>query len=187
MSYPNRNNRPPRKQEDEFFINEKIRYPEVRVVGLGEENDGVFTIQKALALAKEEELDLVLITEKANPPVCRIVDYKKFLFEKKKKEKEIKAKTAKTVIKEIRFGPNTDQHDFEFKLKHARTFLQEGAKVKAYVHFRGRAIVHKDRGELLLLKFVQELVDFGKVESMPKLEGKRMFVMIDPKLSTNKK
>jgi translation initiation factor IF-3 len=153
----------------------------VRVVGLGEEQDGVFPTHKALAKAQELEMDLVLITENANPPVCRIVDYKKFLFEKKKKEKELKAKTAKTVVKEIRFGPNTDDHDFEFKLNHARKFLQEGSKVRAYVHFRGRTIVHKDRGELLLLKFVQELVDLGKVEALPKLEGKRMFVIIDPK------
>jgi translation initiation factor IF-3 len=182
MTYPNqRNFRGPRKPEYEHALNDEIRVPEVRVVGLGENQDGIFPTHKALSKAQELEMDLVLITENANPPVCRIVDYKKFLFEKKKKEKELKAKTAKTVVKEIRFGPNTDDHDFEFKLNHARKFLQEGSKVRAYVHFRGRTIVHKDRGELLLLKFVQELVELGKVEALPKLEGKRMFVIIDPK------
>jgi translation initiation factor IF-3 len=182
MAYPNnRNFRGPRKPEYEHALNLEIKFPEVRVVGLGEGADGIYPITKALAKAQELELDLVLVTENAQPPVCRIVDYKKFLFEKKKKEKEIKSKTAKTVIKEIRFGPNTDDHDFEFKLKHAKNFLEEGSKVRAYVHFRGRTIVHKDRGELLLLKFVQELVELGKVEALPKLEGKRMFVIIDPK------
>ncbi len=182
MAYPNhRKFGGPRKPEYEHALNDEIRVPEVRVVGLGEGQDGVFPTHKALAKAQELEMDLVMITENANPPVVRIVDYKKFLFEKKKKEKELKAKTAKTVVKEIRFGPNTDDHDFEFKLNHARKFLQEGSKVRAYVHFRGRTIVHKDRGELLLLKFVQELVDLGKVEALPKLEGKRMFVIIDPK------
>jgi translation initiation factor IF-3 len=134
-----------------------------------------------LAKAQELEMDLVLITENANPPVCRIVDYKKFLFEKKKKEKELKAKTAKTVVKEIRFGPNTDDHDFNFKLAHARKFLEEGSKVKAYVFFRGRTIVFKDRGEILLLKFAQELADVGAVEQLPKLEGKKMIIMINSK------
>ena len=178
-----------RIKEDEFLINEKIRVPQVRLVGENAPEDGaVYYTDKALELAREMELDLVLITDKSNPPVCRIVDYKKFIYEKKKKEKEIKANTVKTVIKEIRFGPNTDQHDFEFKLNHAKKFLKEGSKVKAYVHFKGRAIVHKDRGEILLLKFVQELEDYGKIEAMPKLEGKRMFVMIDVlKVSSNKK
>ena len=118
---------------------------------------------------------------KAVPPVCKIIDYKKFLYEKKKRDKEIKAKTQKTVIKEIRFGPNTDEHDFEFKAKHGEKFLKEGAKVKAYVHFKGRAIVHKERGELLLLKFAQKLEELGAVEQMPKLEGKRMIMFIAPK------
>jgi translation initiation factor IF-3 len=127
-----------------------------------------------------------MITDKAVPPVCRISDYSKYVYEKKKREKEIKANTAKTVIKEIRFGPNTDDHDFQFKLKHAQKFLQEGAKVKAYVHFKGRAIVFKDRGELLLLTFAQELDEYGKVESLPKLEGKRMFIFLAPKAPTKK-
>lgn len=131
-------------------------------------------------------LDLIMITDKANPPVCRIGDYSKYVYEKKKREKEIKANTAKTVIKEIRFGPNTDDHDFQFKLKHAKEFLKEGAKVKAYVHFKGRAIVFKDRGELLLLTFAQELDEYGKVESLPKLEGKRMFLFLAPKTAPKK-
>lgn len=135
----------------------------------------------AIALAEEQGLDLVEISPKAVPPVCKIIDYKKFLYEKKKRDKEIKAKTQKTVIKEIRFGPNTDEHDFEFKAKHGEKFLKEGAKVKAYVHFKGRAIVHKERGELLLLKFAQKLEELGAVEQMPKLEGKRMIMFIAPK------
>jgi len=135
----------------------------------------------ALALAEEMELDLVEISPKADPPVCRIIDYRKFLYAQKKKQKEIKANQAKISVKEIRFGPNTDEHDFQFKLKHARKFLEEGAKVKAYVFFRGRTIVFKERGEILLLKFAQELEDLGALEQMPKLEGKRMTVMFNPK------
>ena len=127
------------------------------------------------------EMDLVEISPKAVPPVCRIVDYKKFLYEQKKKQKEIKAKQVKVVVKEIRFGPNTDDHDFEFKLKHAKKFLEDGFKVKAYVFFKGRTIVFKERGEILLLKFAQEVEEFGVVEQMPKLEGKRMIMMINPK------
>lgn len=157
----------------------------MRLVGENVEN-GVYLIAKALKLADELQLDLVLVTENARPPVCRITDYSKYLYEKKKREKEIKANTVKTVIKEIRFGPNTDDHDFQFKLKHAKKFLQEGFKVKAYVHFRGRAIVFKERGELLLLTFAQELEELGKVESMPKLEGKRMFIFIAPKSAKSK-
>ena len=130
--------------------------------------------------ADKLELDLVEISPKADPPVCRIIDYKKFLYQKKKKEKEIKAKAVKTVIKEIRFGPNTDDHDFEFKLRHAKKFLGEGAKVKAYVHFRGRTIVFKERGELLLLRFLKELEDVGSAEALPKMEGRRMIVVIAP-------
>ena len=130
---------------------------------------------------------MVLIAEKADPPVCKVVDYKKFIYDQKKKEKEIKSKTVKTVVKEIRFGPNTDEHDFEFKLKHAQKFLEEGSKVKAFVHFRGRTIVHKERGEILLLRFVQELEEFGKLELMPKMEGKRMFVILNAKSSGTKK
>ena len=136
---------------------------------------------EAIKLADEMELDLVEISPKAVPPVCRIVDYKKFLYEQKKKQKELKSKQSKIVIKEIRFGPNTDDHDFDFKLKHAHKFLEEGAKVKAYVFFKGRTIVFKERGEILLLRFAQELEEVGLVEQMPKLEGKRMIMMINPK------
>ena len=135
----------------------------------------------ALQLAREMELDLVEISPKADPPVCRIIEYKKFLYDQKKKQKEIKAKQQKVVVKEIRFGPNTDDHDFQFKLKHAKKFLQEGSKLKAYVFFRGRTIVFKERGEILLLKFAQELEEYGTVEQLPKLEGKRMTVMFNPK------
>ena len=139
------------------------------------------TTHAALELANELELDLVEISPKADPPVCRIIDYKKFLYAQKKKQKEIKAKQSKVVVKEIRFGPNTDDHDFQFKLNHARKFLQDGAKLKAYVFFRGRTIVFKERGEILLLRFATELEDIGVIEQMPKLEGKRMTVMFNPK------
>ena len=132
-------------------------------------------------MANEEGLDLVEISPKADPPVCKIIDYKKFLYEQKKKQKELKSKQTKVVIKEIRMGPNTEEHDFNFKLKHAKSFLQDGAKVKAYVFFKGRSIVFKDRGEILLLKFAQELEEFGTLEQMPKLEGKKMIMMINPK------
>ena len=142
---------------------------------------GIYNFKEALTIAENLELDLVEISPTANPPVCRIVDYKKFLYELKKKQKEIKAKTAKVVVKEIRMGPQTDEHDFNFKLKHARSFLQEGAKVKVEVFFRGRSIVYKDQGEIILLKFAQELMDFGKVEKLPLLEGKRMIMIITPK------
>ncbi|MCH2199595.1 MAG: translation initiation factor IF-3 [Flavobacteriales bacterium] len=142
---------------------------------------GVYPIAQALRMAQEQELDLVEISPNAKPPVCRIVDYKKFLYSQKKREKELKAKQQKVVVKEIRFGPNTDDHDFEFKLKHAKKFLEEGAKVKAYVFFKGRTIVFKERGEILLLKFAQELEDYAAVEQMPKLEGKRMIMMFNPK------
>lgn len=138
-------------------------------------------------MAQEQGLDLVEISPKAEPPVCKIIDYSKFKYEQKKKQKEIKANAAKTVVKEIRFGPNTDDHDFNFKLKHAENFLKEGSKVKAYVHFRGRAIVFKDRGEILLLKFIQALEEFAKVDQLPKLEGKRMSIMLSPKQAPKKK
>lgn len=161
-------------------INEKIKSPVVRVVGENVEA-GIFNIKEALALADSLDMDLVEISPTANPPVCRIVDYKKFLYELKKKQKEIKQKTAKVVVKEIRMGPQTDEHDFQFKLKHAKNFLQEGAKVKVEVFFRGRSIVYKDQGEIILLKFAQELMDFGKVEKLPLLEGKRMIMIITPK------
>ncbi len=152
----------------------------VRVVGENVE-PAVLSTPDALKLAKELELDLVEISPKADPPVCRIVEYKKFLYDQKKKQKEIKAKQQKVTVKEIRFGPNTDDHDFQFKLKHARKFLEEGSKLKAYVFFRGRTIVFKERGEILLLKFAQELEDVGIVEQLPKLEGKRMTIMFNPK------
>tara|TARA_B100000768_G_C11284311_1_gene380996 strand:- start:3853 stop:4281 length:429 start_codon:yes stop_codon:yes gene_type:complete len=139
------------------------------------------SVPDALILAKELELDLVEISPKADPPVCRIIEYKKFLYDQKKKQKEMKAKQQKVVVKEIRFGPNTDDHDFNFKLKHAKKFLEEGSKLKAYVFFRGRTIVFKERGEILLLKFAQELEEYGSVEQLPKLEGKRMTVLFNPK------
>jgi translation initiation factor IF-3 len=141
----------------------------------------VMSTPAALALAKELELDLVEISPNADPPVCRIIEYKNFLSEQKKKQKEIKAKQQKVVVKEIRFGPNTDDHDFNFKLKHAKKFLEEGSKLKAYVFFRGRTIVFKERGEILLLKFAQELEEYGTVEQLPRLEGKRMTVLFNPK------
>ncbi|MCC7318778.1 MAG: translation initiation factor IF-3 [Bacteroidales bacterium] len=168
------------KKEDPHRINERINAPMVRVVGDGVEAV-IVSIREALALAESQGLDLVEISPTANPPVCRILDYKKFLFEQKKKQKEIKAKSAKIVVKEIRLGPNTDDHDFDFKLKHAMNFLEEGAKVRVDVLFRGRSIVYKDQGELIMLKFAQALEDYGKVEQLPKLEGKRMMMMIAPK------
>jgi translation initiation factor IF-3 len=142
---------------------------------------GIYQLRDALNMADEQELDLVEISPKANPPVCKIMDYKKFLFEQKKKQKEMKAKTAKIVVKEIRLGPNIDDHDFNFKLKHAINFLQDGAKVKVDVFFKGRSIVYKEKGEYVLLKFAQELEDCGKVEQLPRLEGKRMIMIIAPK------
>jgi len=142
---------------------------------------GVYNLAKAREMAGQQELDLVLISPTAVPPVCRIVDYSKFKYEQKKKQKELKSKDAKAVLKEIRFGPNTDDHDFNFKLKHAEKFLEEGAKVKAYVHFVGRSIVYKERGELLLLRFAEALANQAKIEQMPKLEGKRMFLFLSPK------
>lgn len=144
---------------------------------------GVLPTREAIKIAKDQGLDLVEISPTAVPPVCRIVDYSKFKYEQKKKQKEIKAKAQKTVIKEIRFGPNTDEHDFNFKLKHAINFLKEGSKVKAYVHFVGRTIVFKERGEILLLKFAQELEEYGKVEQLPRLEGKRMTLFVAPKVA----
>ena len=138
-------------------------------------------IKEALKKADEQDLDLVEISPNAKPPVCKIIDYKKFLFEQKKRQKELKSKQSKVVVKEIRMGPNTEEHDFNFKLNHAKSFLKDGAKVKAYVFFKGRSIVFKDRGEILLLKFAQELEDYGTVEQLPKLEGKKMIMMINPK------
>ncbi len=144
---------------------------------------GVYPIQKALQLANELELDLVEISPKAQPPVCKIIDYKKFLYEQKKRDKAMKAKATKVIVKEIRFGPQTDDHDYEFKKRHAEKFLKDGAKLKAYVFFKGRSIVYKDQGEILLLRLAQELEELGKVEQMPKLEGKRMTMFIAPKNS----
>lgn len=166
--------------------------PEVRLVGDNIEKIGqtigqdltpgeVYSTRTVKEWARRVELDLVEISPNARPPVVKIIDYNKFLYEKKKKEKEIKAKAAKTVVKEIRFGPNTDDHDFEFKLRHAKGFLEEGAKVKAYVHFRGRTIVFKERGELLLLRFLKELEEHGSAEALPKMEGRRMIVIVQPK------
>lgn len=146
---------------------------------------GVYPTSKALQKANELELDLVEISPKANPPVCKIIDYKKFLYEQKKRDKAMKAKATKVVVKEIRFGPQTDDHDYEFKKRHAEKFLKDGAKLKAYVFFKGRSIVYKDQGEILLLRLAQDLEELGKVEQMPKLEGKRMTMFIAPK--TNKK
>jgi len=174
-----------------YRINGAIHVPEIRLVGdnfkelsdtIGQNIEtGVYRTRVALDWAREMGLDLVEISPTADPPVCKIIDYRKFIYDKKKKDKEIKAKTVKTVIKEIRFGPNTDDHDFDFKLKHAKKFLEEGAKVRAFVQFRGRAIVFKDRGELLLLRFLKELEEYGSAEELPKLEGRRMSVIISPK------
>jgi translation initiation factor IF-3 len=154
--------------------------PVVRVVGANVEQ-GIYPIRDAIRIADELGLDLVEISPASNPPVCKVIDYMKFLYELKKKQKEIKAKSAKIVVKEIRLGPNTDDHDFNFKLKHAMKFLQEGAKVKVDVFFKGRSIVYKEQGEIILLKFAQELEEYGKVEKLPELEGKRMIMIIAPK------
>jgi len=161
-------------------INEHIRAREVRLVG-DNVTVGIYSIQEALKIAEDLELDLVEISPNAEPPVCKVLDYQKFLYQQKKKAKEIKAKSTKIVVKEIRFGPQTDDHDYNFKLKHAIGFLQEGAKVKAYVFFKGRSILFKEQGEVLLLRFANDLEDYGKVEQMPLLEGKRMIIMITPK------
>lgn len=152
----------------------------VRVVG-DEIKGEVLSIQDALRLADKLELDLVEISPSADPPVCKIVDYQKFLYQQKKKQKEIKAKTTKIVVKEIRFGPNTDEHDYNFKLKHAINFLNEGAKVRAYVFFKGRSILFKEQGEVLLLRFANDLEEYGKVDQLPRLEGKRMIIAFSPK------
>ena len=170
----------PQRQEPDHRINHLIRVTQVRLVGDNVEA-GVFPVEEARKMAEEQELDLVEISPKADPPVCKIIDYKKFIYEKKRKEKEIKQKTQKTVIKEVRFTPNTDDHDFEFKAKHAEKFLQEGAKVKIYVQFKGRGILFKERGELMLLKFAERLTEFGALEQMPKLEGRRMIAFIASK------
>jgi len=163
-----------------FLINHQIRVKTVRVVGENIEQ-GIYAVEDARKLAEELELDLVLISPDAKPPVCKIIDFSKFLYQQKKKQKEIKAKAARVVVKEIRFGPNTDDHDFNFKLNHAIKFMKDGAKVKAYVFFKGRSILFKEQGEILLLRFAQELEEYGKVEQLPKLEGKRMIMLMSPK------
>ena len=171
---------PFKKKEAEHKINNFITSPEVRLTGDNIETN-IYPLVEALKLAEELDLDLVEISPNAMPPVCRIIDYSKFLYEQKKKQKEIKSKAKQTIIKDIRFGPNTDEHDFQFKLKHAVSFLESGEKVRAFVHFKGRSIVYKDQGEILLLKFAQGLEEVGKVELLPKLEGKRMFLTLAPR------
>ena len=168
------------RKEPEHRINSYIRVPQVRLVGDNVEI-GVYPTSEAIKIAQQQELDLVEISPQADPPVCKIVDYNKFLYDKKKKEKEIKAKSKSAELKEIRFTPGTDDHDFDFKARHAEKFLQDGNKVKAYVQFKGRAIMFKERGELVLLKFAERLAEVGQVEGMPKLEGKRMLMVISPK------
>ena len=177
MKYNNR-----RDSRELHRINERIRVPEVRVVG-DDVVQGVYPTREALQMARDLDLDLVEISPTASPPVCRITDYQKFLYQQKKKLKEQKAKTVKVVVKEIRFGPQTDDHDYDFKLKHAKGFLEDGSKVKAYVFFKGRSIIFKDQGEVLLLRFASDLADFAKVEQLPQLEGKRMIIMLSPKKS----
>lgn len=185
------NNTQQESTDKKFRTNGAIRVPKIRLVGedfdaiteaAGRDIDnGIYYTNQAQKWAEDMGQDLVEISPNVDPPICKIMDFKKFLYDQKKRAKEIKNKAQKTVIKEIRFGPNTDDHDFEFKTKHARNFLEEGSKVKAYVHFRGRTIVFKDRGELILLRFLKELEDVGGAEALPKLEGKRMFVMVAPK------
>ncbi|KUG07757.1 translation initiation factor IF-3 [Solirubrum puertoriconensis] len=184
MRTPNRR-LPPRQVEEPFKINNKITAREVRLVGENVEQ-GIYSTDQARRIAEQQGLDLVEISPTAVPPVCRVIDYSKFKYEQKKRTREMKAKQTKVVVKEIRFGPNTDDHDFAFKLKHAQEFLREGAKIKAYVHFVGRSIVFKERGEILLLKFAQALEDLAKVEQLPKLEGKRMFLYLAPKVAAPK-
>ncbi len=195
MAFPPRPPRPPRgvfnprfrkEQQQEHRTNHMIRVPQVRLVGDNIEV-GVYSIQDALRMAQDQQLDLVEISPQADPPVCKIIDYNKFLYEKKKKEKEMKANSKVSEVKEIRFTPNTDDHDFEFKVKHAEKFLSDGDKVKAHVQFKGRAIMFKERGELLLLKFADRLKDVGALEGLPKMEGKRMLVMFAPKAKLSKR
>lgn len=173
--------------EPEHKINDAIRARTVRIVGDNIGESRVVSIQEARRIADELEMDLVLIVENAEPPVCRVVDYQKFLYQQKKRQKEQKAKTQKIVVKEIRFGPNTDDHDYAFKLRHAIRFLEEGAKVKALVFFKGRSIVFKDQGEILLLRFAKDLEDYAKVEQLPQLEGKRMIMFLAPAKPAKKK
>ena len=167
------------KKDNQYRINEQIRVREVRIVG--DDGSTVVPTQQALEMAREEGVDLVEISPNAQPPVCRLIDYSKFLYQQKKRMKEMKAKQVKVEVKEIRFGPQTDEHDYQFKLKHARGFLEEGNKVRAYVFFRGRSILFKEQGEVLLLRFANDLEEVGKVEGMPSLEGKKMFLYLAPK------
>lgn len=162
-----------------YRLNQNIRVREVRLVG-DNVTVGVYSITEALRIADELELDLVEVSPNADPPVCRVVDFQKFLYDQKKKQKEIKAKTTKVVLKEVRFGPNTDEHDYQFKLKHAQKFLAEGAKVKAYVFFKGRSILYKEQGEEVLHRFVKDLEDVAKLDQEPRLEGKRMIILLSP-------
>ena len=166
--------------KEQYRINDRIRVREVRLVGDNVE-PGVYPTQQALKIAEEQGIDLVEISPNAAPPVCRVIDYQKFLYQQKKRQKEQQAKLVKVVVKEIRFGPQTDDHDYNFKLKHAKGFLEEGSKVKAYVFFKGRSILFKEQGEVLLLRFANDLEEYGKVEQMPVLEGKRMIIMLTPK------
>ena len=166
--------------KEQYRINGRIRVREVRLVGDNVEQ-GVYPTSQALKIAEDQGLDLVEISPNAAPPVCRVIDYQKFLYQQKKRQKEQKAKSVKVVVKEIRFGPQTDDHDYAFKLKHAKGFLEEGAKVKAYVFFKGRSILFKEQGEVLLLRFANDLEDYGRVEQMPLLEGKRMIIVLTPK------
>jgi translation initiation factor IF-3 len=168
-----------------YRINERIRVPEVRLVGDNVTN-GIYQIGKALQMAEDMELDLVEISPNAEPPVCRITEYQKFLYQQKKRQREQKAKSVKIVVKEIRFGPQTDDHDYNFKLRHAKGFLEECAKVKAYVFFKGRSILFKEQGEVLLLRFANDLEEYAKVDQMPLLEGKRMTIMLSPKKNASK-
>jgi len=170
--------------KEQYRINERIHVREVRLVGDNVEQ-GVYPISQALKIAEEQGADLVEISPNAAPPVCRVIEYQKFLYQQKKKQKEQKAKSVKVVVKEIRFGPQTDDHDYDFKLRHAKGFLEEGSKVKAYVFFKGRSILFKEQGEVLLLRFANDLEDYGKVEMMPVLEGKRMTIMLSPKKSSS--
>ncbi len=174
-----------KEQQQEHRTNHMIRVPQVRLVGENVE-PGIYSTAEAQRIADGLGLDLVEISPNADPPVCKAIDYNKFLYEKKRKEKDMKAKSKVSEVKEIRFTPNTDDHDFDFKSKHAENFLKDGNKVKAYVQFKGRAIMFKERGELLLLKFAERLVEFGNLESMPKLEGKRMFAIFAPKTQKKK-
>ncbi|MFK6999998.1 translation initiation factor IF-3 [Flavobacterium oreochromis] len=176
----NRGNQPRVEKKDEHRINQYIRVPEIRLVGDNVEPRVVKT-SEALRLADELELDLVEISPNAEPPVCKIMDYKKFLYEQKRREKELKAKSTQIILKEIRFGPQTDEHDYEFKKKNAEKFLKDGAKLKAFVFFKGRSIIYKEQGQILLLRLAQDLEEVGKVEAMPVLEGKRMIMFITPK------